>query len=106
MLNTARVLAIIIVIPTLAMLWVNGQREGFETLYFLLPDIIACAALVAAAMHGGRNVLLAAYALAAGVFMTATFGDYWTEGLAGTPPGAAIGVVACVLMIAVLLRGK
>jgi hypothetical protein len=106
LLNTARVLAIIIVIPTLAMLWVNGQREGFETLYFLLPDIIACAALVAAAVHGRRNVLLAAYPLAAGVFMTATFGDYWTKGLAGMPPGAAIGVIACAVMIGLLLRGK
>jgi hypothetical protein len=106
MLRIARVLAVIVVIPTLAMLWINGQRDGFETLYFLLPDVIVCLALLAAAIHGGRNVLLAAYALAAGVFMTATFGDYWTEGLAGTPPGAAIGVVACVVMIGVLLRGK
>lgn len=101
-----RILAVVIIIPTLAMLWVNGRRDGFETLYFLLPDIFVSLALLAAAIHGGRNALLAAYALAAGVFMTATFGDFWTEGLAGTPPGAAIGFAACLFVIGLLLRGK
>lgn len=106
MLTIARVLALVIIPPTLIALWVNGRRDGVETLYYLWPDIAVCIALLAAATHGGRNVLLAAYALAAGVFMTATLGDYWTEGPAGTPPGAAIGLVACAAMIALLLRGK
>jgi hypothetical protein len=106
MLRLPRILAIVIIMPTLAMLWINGRRDGFETLYYLLPDVVVCLALLAAAIHGGRNVLLAAYALAAGVFMTATLGDYWIEGLAGTPPGAAIGAIACFAIIGLLLRGK
>jgi len=106
MLRIARILALVIIPPTLFALWVNGQPDGVGTLYFLWPDIIVCLALLAAAIHGGRTVLLAAYALAAGVFMTATLGDYWTEGLAGTPPGAAIGMALCGAMAALLLRGK
>lgn len=106
MIRWLRILAVLIVIPTLYFLYYNAEREGVETLYFLLPDIFVSIALVAAAIHGGRNVLLAAYALAAGVFMTATLGDFWTEGLAGAPPGAAIGFVVCLVVIGLLLRGK
>jgi hypothetical protein len=90
--------------PTIAALIFNGQRDGYENLYYLLPDGLLCLGLVAAAIHGGRQSLLVAYAVALGVFMTATFGDLWTEGLAGTPPGAAIGVVLCVVVIALLMR--
>lgn len=101
-----RALAVIIVLPTLAMLWINGERDGVETLYFLLPDIFVSLALLAAAIHGGRKVLLAAYALAAGVFMTATFGDLLDRGAGGHAAGAAIGLVACLSVTALLLRGK
>lgn len=106
MIRFARILALIIIPPTLIALWINGRLDGVETLYFLLPDIVVCAALLAGVIHGGRAVLLAAHSLAAGVFLTATLGDYWTEGLVGVPPGAAIGTVACAVMIGFLLRGK
>jgi hypothetical protein len=99
-----RILAVVIIASTLVMLWVNGARDGAGTLYFLWPDIVLCLALLIAAVRGGRDLLLAAYALAGGVFMTATLGGMWTEGLGATPPGAAIGFFACLIAIALLLR--
>lgn len=104
MIRGLRILAILIVIPTLYFLWFNAERDGVETLYFMLPDIVVCLGLIVAAARGGRQTLLVAYALACGVFMTATLGDYWTEGLAGVPPGAAIGVVVTTIAIALLMR--
>jgi hypothetical protein len=104
MLKALRILALVVIAPTLAMLWVNGVREGVETLYYLLPDTILCLVLLLAAIRGGRELLIAAYALAAGVFMTATLGELWTEGLAATPPGAAIGFFTCMIVIVLLLR--
>jgi hypothetical protein len=99
-----RILAVAIVPPTIAALVFNGQRDGYENLYYLLPDALLCIALIAAAIHGSRQSLLVAYSVALGVFMTATFGDLWTEGLAGTPPGAAFGVVLCLAVIVLLMR--
>lgn len=102
-----RILALIIVLPTLAMLWVNGARDGVGTLYFLWPDIVVCLVLLIAAARGGRDMLLVAYALAAGVFMTATLGALWTQGLAATPPGAALGAVVCAVVLgSLLLRAR
>lgn len=103
MLTFARLFVFAIIAPTLALLWFNAQREGWTNLYYLLPDLVVCAGLMLAAVHGGSSLLLVAYAAAGGVFMTATLGGYWTEGLAGTPPGAAIGAAACGIMIAIIL---
>ena len=102
MLLLARRFTLVIIAPTLVLLWLNGQREGFGGLYYLLPDLVACAVLLFAAWSGQRHLVLMAYALAAGVFMTATLGVYWTEGLAHVPPGAALGLLACAVWIALI----
>lgn len=104
MIRALRILAALMVPPTLYFLYYNAHRDGVETLFFLLPDLVVCAALLAAAVHGGRQALLVAYALAAGVFVTAMLGPLWTEGLAATPSGASLGVVICAAAIVVLVR--
>ena len=104
MIACIRIAAVLIAVVTVIFLYVNAQTRGWGSLYFLWPDVVVSVGLVAAAVHGGRVSLIAAFAAAAGVFITATLGPLWTEGLAATPPGASLGVVVCAAAIVALMR--